>query len=115
MAEHDNTTPAPLGDRYVPATVPIRVWFYIPQKDRRRRVMVQGTLRGAMHMRGQLRHYRVAGDDGVLYLAPVAWFAPGQSGRLQQRAFAAPEQTLTGKRVAILMLVREIAANLGQP
>ncbi len=40
-----------------------------------------------MHIRGAVHHYRVAGVDGVLYLAPVAWFLAGHVKWFANAAF----------------------------
>ena len=107
--------PTLLGDRYVPATLAVTVRFYIPAKcqaaekgQRRRELMIEGTLKGAMHMRGAVHHYRVAGNDGVLYLAPVAWFPAGHVEWFTKAAFV-PKEDL-GKQALINSLMSRLIA-----
>ena len=95
--------PTLLGDRYVAATQPVTVRFRLPQSDRRRRVFVTGILKGAMHMRGAIHHYRVAGSDGVLYLAPAAWFPSGHVDWFTKTAFVPKANPTTEARFASLI------------
>ncbi len=104
------SAPAPLGDRYVAAAVPTTVRFYIPAKcqaaekgQRRRELTIEGTLKGAMHMRGAVHHYRVAGNDGILYLAPVAWFPPGHVEWFMKEAFVPKSDPAKQARINALI------------
>ena len=107
MANHDPITPAQLHDHYIPASHPVPVRFYIPAKDRRRRPeMVEGLLNGVMHMRGAIHHYRVAGTDGILYLAPPQWFVPQHVDWFTPVAFAQPEPYDSGFASELAMLLQ---------
>jgi hypothetical protein len=113
-ATNTPTTPPPLGDRYVPATVAVTVRFRVPQSDRRRRVFVTGTLKGAMHMRGAVHHYRVAGADGVLYLAPVAWFPPGHVEWFTKAAFVQREDPAKQAQINAL-IAKLVSLSMAEP
>ena len=68
------TAPAPLDARFVRASEPVRVTLRQPGKTvRSPDRVIAGALLGVMLVGGRQHHFRVAGDDDVIYLAPPHW------------------------------------------
>ena len=65
------SAPAPVAAGYVRAKRAVPVFVDQPVEEGVRRF--RGRLLGAMFSRGDVHHFRVEGDDGVLYLTPPHW------------------------------------------
>jgi hypothetical protein len=70
--DNDDAEPPPNG--YIRARRAIPVTVHQPIEEHGTR-QFQGRLLSTMYARGVIHHYRVEGDDGLLYLTPPGWVA----------------------------------------
>ena len=99
-----NTKTTTLQPRFVRALRPVQVTLRQPGKTTRSPCrVITGRLLGVMRWpSGGVHHYRVAGDDGVCYLAPPHWLA-SESKRDAEQAL---------RKASNMDLVRQLAAML---
>jgi hypothetical protein len=74
MATKKPTTPTAPAQCYVKAPRPIPTTITIPGKTARSKdTVIAGRILGTQYAGGKVQHYRVTGDNGVVYLAPPDW------------------------------------------
>jgi hypothetical protein len=103
-----SAVPAPLEARYVRARYPVQVTLHQPGlTENSPGRQITGQLLGEMRARGTLHHYRVAGDDGVLYFAPPSWLAPQSRLVVVWAGLTVPQSVRPGRWVATINALAE--------
>jgi len=94
-----HTTPELRETRYVRTTSTLTVELHQPVAPGKVRT-IAGRVLGEMQVDGVLHHYRVATDDGAVYLAPPEWLAPECRLAVVQAGLTVREDLAAGMFVA---------------